>query len=223
MKPKAKLVYWTPEADRIAMEAAAVCYDTAPSPDVIRFCIRSGHHSVLEHNAFTFKIQVARIISQMFTRHRIASFSQRSQRYCIEDAFAYYTPPEIAAQPELLEKWNQFQAEVQEFYNFCLEQKIPAEKARMALTNATETVFYMTMNARELRHFFRLRLCQRAQVEIRRLAWQMLEQLQKVAPLLFEDVDYPCIMRGYCDQEKMGCGKSPTLQALLEAYRSEAE
>ncbi len=206
MEPRVELVRWTPDADRLAMEAAAICYDTEPDPAVIRFCIKSGHHSVLEHNAFTFKIWVARVISQQFTRHRLASFSQRSQRYCVEDAFAYYTPPEIAKQPEICAQWHDFQARIQEFYNQMIQKGIPAESARMVLSNATETVFYMTMNARELRHFFRLRLCRRAQREIRLIAWRMLEQVQGVAPLLFADIDYPCKMAGSCDQGKMSCG-----------------
>ncbi len=220
MDPFAKLINWTPKADEIAMEAAALCYDASPSEKVINFCIRSGHHSVLEHNAFTFKIQVARIISQMFTRHRIASFSQRSQRYCIEDSFAFYTPPEIKAQPEANLKWKKFQKEVQDLYNFFIEHKIEPEEARMALTNATQTVFFMTMNARELRHFFKLRLCNRAQKEIRLLAWEMLKQLREVSPLLFKDIDYPCAMRGYCDQQKMSCGKMPTLEKIISVYNS---
>ena len=89
----------------------------------------------------------------------------------------------------------------------------------MALTNATETVFYMTMNARELRHFFALRLCRRAQKEIRTLARQMLKQLKPVAPLLFGDVDRPCRMTGYCNQGKMGCGLSVTLEEIMKFYQ----
>lgn len=215
-----QLVAYTPDADHIAMEAAAICYDSKPSPAVIRFCIKSGHHSVLEHNAFTFKIVTSRIISQQFTRHRIASFSQRSQRYCVEDAFRYYTPPEIESRPEAKEAWDRFQSEVQDLYNtFVHDFKIPAETARMALTNATETVFYMTMNARELRHFFKLRLCRRAQREIRIVAEEMLKQLREVAPLLFGDIDLPCRMAGYCDQGRMSCGLAPTLEEVLKIYQ----
>ena len=177
MKPRVELVRYTPDADGLAMEAAAVCYNSKPSPAILRSCIQNGHHSVLEHNAFTFKIWVARVISQQFMRHRIASYSQRSQRYCVEDAFNYYTPPQIARSPAALARWQAFQRDVQDLYNGFVAMGIPPEEARMALTNATETVFYMTMNARELRHFFKLRLCRRAQAEIRHLAWQMLARL----------------------------------------------
>ena len=174
MQQRVILVRWTPDADQLAMEAAALCYDSKPSREVIRFCLGSGHESPLEHNAFTFKIHVSRIISQQFTRHRIASFSQRSQRYCVEDNFDYYTPPEIANNPEAHARWREFQEEVRSIYKLLIEMKIPAESARMALSNATETIFYMTMNARELRHFFKLRLCNRAQKEIRQIARSML-------------------------------------------------
>lgn len=218
MQPRVELVRWTPDADELAMEAAAICYNSKPSPQVLKHCIASGHHSVLEHNAFTFKIWVARVISQMFMRHRIASYSQRSQRYCLEDGFEYYTPPEMAANPELLKRWQDFQEEVRDLYKSFLELGLAPETARMALTNATQTVFYMTMNARELRHFFRLRLCERAQREIRELAWQMLFQVRRVAPLLFGDIDYPCRMVGFCDQGKMSCGRMPTLDKVLRAY-----
>jgi len=218
MEPRVQLIRWTENADSLAQEAAAICYDAAPSPQALQFCIKSGHHSVLEHNAFTFKIWVARIISQQFTRHRIASFSQRSQRYCVEDAFAYYTPPEIAENQETNLKWLAFQASVQELYNFFVNAGIPAESARMALTNSTQTVFLMTMNARELRHFFKLRLCRRAQREIRQLAWEMLQSLKHVSPGLFGDIDYPCKMTGFCDQGRMCCGINPTLEDVLQAY-----
>jgi thymidylate synthase (FAD) len=220
VEPRVQLIRWTENADSLAQEAAAICYDAAPSPQVLQFCIKSGHHSILEHNAFTFKIWVARIISQQFTRHRIASFSQRSQRYCVEDAFAYYTPPEIAGNPEATLKWESFQTSVQELYDFLVQLGIPAESARMALTNATQTVFLMTMNARELRHFFKLRLCRRAQREIRQLAWQMLAALKQVSPVLFGDIDYPCKMAGFCDQGRMGCGITPSLDSILQAYYS---
>ena len=210
-----ELLGYTVNADDLAMVAAGICYDSAGSKEIVKFCKESGHESILEHNAFTFKIDTSRIISQQFTRHRIASFSQRSQRYCVEDAFSFYTPPEIKQDSDAYKAWIQFQKSVQDIYNmFVTDFNIKPEKARFVLTNATDTTFIMTMNGRELRHFFRLRLCRRAQQEIRYLAEYMLTLVKECAPLIFDDVDKPCLMLGYCDQGKMSCNIKPTLKEI---------
>jgi len=206
-KPLAKLVAYTAEADKVAINAACLCYNSVPNSGVLKFCKDSGHESVFEHNAFTFEIQTSRIISQMFTRHRIASFSQRSQRYVVEDAFSYITPIEVEQNPAFANTWKEFQEEVQSFYTAMVAFGIPAEQARFALTNATTTVFYMTANAREWRHFLRLRLCYRAQEDIRIIARIILGELMRVCPTLFDDITYPCLMDGFCSQGKMRCGK----------------
>ena len=147
-RPYALLKAYTPNAEKIAIEAAALCYNSESSEKILKFILASGHESVIEHNAYTFEVCVARVISQMFTRHRIASFSQRSQRYVVEDAFTYYIPPEIAKNEEAIVYYEALQKEIQQLYTGFIELGVPAEKARFMLTNATETTFFMTANAR---------------------------------------------------------------------------
>lgn len=171
-----------------------------------------GHESPVEHVSFTFGIEgVSRSLLAQITRHRIASYSVQSQRYVREKDFQYVTPPEIAAIPEALELYEQTMAQIGESYDRLaamlkqkhtgtlmaegLDEKAAARKAekmaiedaRFVLPNACDTQMVVTMNARSLLNFFRHRCCNRAQWEIREVAYQMLSLVYEVAPTLFQN------------------------------------
>jgi thymidylate synthase (FAD) len=161
--------------------------------NILNKTIASGHHSVIEHANFTFSISgVSRALTHQLVRHRIASFSQQSQRYVKMTAPTYVTPPAIKANAPALKQYEKFMESAWAEYQFLVDAGINAEDARFVLPNAATTSITVTMNARELRHFFELRCCNRAQWEIREMASQMLEQVKKVAPVIFEGAGPLC-------------------------------
>ncbi|SMB84413.1 thymidylate synthase (FAD) [Desulfonispora thiosulfatigenes DSM 11270] len=177
-----------------------------------------GHLSPIEHATFTFGIEgVSRSLLAQLTRHRIASFSVKSQRYVTEfkdeeNTFNYIVPPKIEALGEdMIQEYEKQMKTMQEWYNFWQEKLGQAgestnEDARFILPNAAETKIIVTMNARELIHFFSLRCCNRAQWEIRALAKEMLKKVQKIAPSIFVKVGPSCLTAP-CPEGKSSCGK----------------
>ncbi len=207
----------------------------------IRNLIKSGHLGVLEHWYTTFAVEgYSRISSQQNDRHRLmkvlkdsgvvyfnqpvqasadVSQLQQSQRYVKEDNFKYVIPPGFSAHPEFLSRFKQLQEEVMDIQREGLSLGIPPEDVRFALTNATETRFVITTNARHLRHMFNLRCCQRAQWEIRNMFTQLLKEYKQIAPNIFYGAGASCVELGYCPEGKMSCGRAPTLEQLKEAYK----
>ena len=172
-----------------------------------------GHESVLEHASFTFGIEgVSRVLLAQLTRHRIASFSVQSQRYVsYENGFGYILPPSIEALGE--DAVAKFQSQMEQIESWDIEwQKqlgsgeMSNQDARFVLPNACETRILMTMNVRELRHFFSLRMCNRAQWEIREMAEQMHRLCLQTAPDLFADAG-PACLRGKCPEGEKTCGQ----------------
>ena len=172
--------------------AGRVCYRSAGHGDpggFIRARLRDGHESILEHASATFEISgISRACSHQLVRHRIASYSQESQRYVDADDLAVVMPAAIAENPAARAAWEGLMAEVAATYRELRELGVRKEDARFVLPNAAETRLVLTMNFRSLRHFFRLRLTPRAQWEIRELATRMLELLVPHAPHVFGDV-----------------------------------
>lgn len=216
---KVALIAHTPDPERTVAAAARLCYSPAGAEEILegltaeqatRFLNKlteAGHDSPLEHASFTFAIEgVSRTLTHQLVRHRIASYSQKSQRYVREDEFAYVVPPSIAGRPEAQELFVRAMADLQEVYRR-LAALVPKEDARYVLPNACETKIVVTMNARSLKHFFELRCCTRAQWEIRRLAEAMLSEVRKVAPELFRLAGPTCLTRGYCREGNMSCGR----------------
>lgn len=205
------LIRFTPEPDKLCGEAAALCTGYTGDPiKALRDAMRSGHESVAEHAVFTFRIEgVSRSLLAQLTRHRLASFSVQSQRYC--------GIPHNAVVPESVRKapshvFRRYLSTIEsshKAFDWLVENGIPAEDARMVAPEGETTSLIMTMNARELRHFFSLRCCNRAQWEIRELAWRMLEACRAVAPELFNDAGPGCL-RGPCPEGKRSCGKPYT-------------
>ncbi|MCL0086424.1 FAD-dependent thymidylate synthase, partial [Thermodesulfovibrionales bacterium] len=170
----------------------------------------------LEHASFTFAIEgISRACSHQLVRHRIASYSQQSQRYVSEEAgFDYVIPPVIKEDEDLKRRFEDLMAESQEAYNYTVgrlrEKGIKGESAnqdaRFILPNAAETKIMVSMNARELLHFFRVRCCNRAQWEIREMAVEMLRLVKKTAPLIFSKAGPECLYSP-CPEGEYTCGK----------------
>ena len=211
-----RLLAHTPDADRICAAAAHSCYsedsaadllETVDPAKMLRHVIGMGHHSVIEHAVFTFSVEgVSRALTHQLVRHRVASFSQQSQRYVSMDSASYVTPHTVEADPEASKVFDETMDAIWEAYGKLEEMGIPPEDARYLLPNGCTTNITITMNARELLHFFSLRCCNRAQWEIREMADRMLEICREQSPVIFREAGPPCI-RGPCPEGKKSCGK----------------
>ena len=215
-----ELLYHTPDPERAIATAARLCYapvgaselmETMPPErvqSVLSTIMKSGHFSTLEHVSYTFAIDgVSRALTHQLVRHRLASFNQQSQRYVkFKDGLATVKPDTVAENEEASALFDEAIEAAVMAYTKLLEAGIPAEDARYLLPNAAETKIVVTMNVRELLHFFELRCCNRAQWEIRELAQKMLELVRPTAPYVFLDAGPSCV-RGKCSEGKMTCGK----------------
>lgn len=242
--PKVTLLAHTPDCEKIVAAAAKLCYSSATIEDLsngltdekitsfVDMLSNLGHESPIEHVSFTFGIEgVSRALLAQITRHRIASYSVKSQRYVTEGCFEYVTPPEISDNPEALALFKETMQRDQEVYDKLaavlkekhiktyldegkdqktaerMAEKKAIEDARFVLPNACETKMVVTMNARSLMNFFHHRCCTRAQWEIREVADMMLSLVKEVAPSLFKKAGPSCV-RGACPEGKMTCGKA---------------
>ncbi len=252
---KVTLITHTPDPERAVAAAAKLCYSPSSIDDIrdgltdestasfVDMLASIGHESPLEHVSFTFGIEgVSRACTHQLVRHRIASYSQKSQRYVSEGGFEYIVPPEVAAVPEALELYKKAMAEDQEYYEkitAVLKEKHMAamladgmdekaasraaekkaiEDARFVLPNACETKIVVTMNARSLLNFFRHRCCNRAQWEIREVADEMLRLVSAIAPNLFKKAGASCV-RGACPEGKMTCGKAAEMREYFNKLK----
>ncbi|MCD6286417.1 MAG: FAD-dependent thymidylate synthase [Anaerolineae bacterium] len=197
----------TPEA--LIEHAGRVCYRSEGGGNPAAFLrarLREGHESIIEHASATFEISgISRACSHQLVRHRLASYSQESQRYVDMSDPDLVVPDAVKASPEAYEVWSSFVDQVKDVYSDLRGLGIRKEDARFILPNAAETRIVMTMNFREFRHFFRLRLAPAAQWEIRRVALEILKQLTPHAPTVFGDMlaevqnNYPAL---YSDVER---------------------
>ena len=241
---KVTLIAHTPDPERIIATAAKLCYSSSDImslhdgltdekvADFIDMLASIGHESILEHVSFTFGIEgVSRACTHQLVRHRIASYSQKSQRYVNENGFEFITPPEIACVPEAKELFEAEMARLTESYEKLADiltekhkkelieqgtdekaaaskaRKMANEDARFILPNACETKIVVTMNVRSLFNFFRHRCCNRAQWEIRAVADEMLKLCFEAAPHVFKNAGPACVMTGRCPEGRMTCGK----------------
>ncbi len=214
-----ELLYHTPDPERAIATAARLCYapvgaselmETMPDErvrSVLSTIMESGHFSTLEHACYTFAVDgVSRALTHQLVRHRLASFNQQSQRYVkFTDGLETIKPDTIAENEEADRIFDEVIESTKDAYQKLIDMGIPAEDARYLLPNAAETKIVITMNARELLHFFELRCCNRAQWEIRELAHRMLELVRDSAPYIFMDAGAPCV-HGSCPEGKMSCG-----------------
>ena len=250
------LLAYTPDPERTVAAAAKLCYSSSginqlndsltdeKAASFVEMLSEIGHESPIEHASFTFGIEgVSRSLLAQITRHRMASFSVKSQRYVREGSFEYVTPPEIAAEPETKKIYDEIMAEDQERYDRLaailkekhiktfiaegkdektaarLAEKKAIEDARFVLPNACETQMVMTMNARSLMNFFKVRCCRRAQWEIQDVANQMLALVSAVAPNIFKNAGPSCL-RGSCSEGKMSCGKPDEVRSFYKGLKN---
>jgi thymidylate synthase (FAD) len=234
MKPvqaRVTLVQHTADPEELIAAAARLCYaeqtdailqqDPDGAGKFVAMLKKLGHLSPIEHASFTFLVEgVSRAMTHQLVRHRLASYSQRSQRYVQHAEFDYVVPPRLAGKTvqdagqavdavEYFRQTMEFIADRYRKLNDALGASGESgnEDARYVLPNACETKIFVTMNARELLHFFEERLCLRAQWEIRGVAEQMLAQAGKVAPSVFAGAGPKCIRAGRCPEDKMTCGQ----------------
>lgn len=209
---KVKLVAHTPNPDLVCAAAAQTSFKTTGPSElfekitkekaakVLRRVIGYGHVSVIEHASFTFAVEdVSRVLEVQLVRHRIASYTIKSGRYNKAHC-DIVIPPEIAKNEEALKKTNEFVEYNAKLIQDLLDMGIPFEDARMLSPQGIKTNIVLTMNARELLHFFKLRCCARAQWEIRQMADEMLKQVKRVAPTIFEKAGPSCVQLGYCPE-----------------------
>lgn len=245
---KVTLLMHTPDPEKIIAAAAKLCYsesgvenildglDSEKTEKFLNMLMSLGHQSPIEHVTFTFGIEgVSRALLAQFTRHRIASYSVKSQRYVKEGMFEFVTPPEIANNEKAKELYIKTMEADQKAYDELAEilfekhyadliasgkdekeakraaEKMAIEDARFVLPNACETKMVVTMNARSLMNFFNHRCCTRAQWEIREVADEMLRLVKEVAPTLFKKAGPSCVA-GACPEGKMTCGKAADMR-----------
>lgn len=222
---KVTLINHSENPDLTVATAARQCYSSDKSEELVQKVVENknictlvqklfdmGHLSPFEHVSFTFLVEgISRACSHQLVRHRIASYSQKSQRYVSEKQFEYVTPASISKNETAKRVYDEAMKQLQATYNFLVTLGIPKEDARYLLPNACETQIIITMNARALLNFFEHRCCSRAQWEIRQMAYMMLEEVKKVAPNIFSKAGASCDIIGYCPEGNMSCGRVPTL------------
>ncbi len=227
---KVLLLNYTAGCEEIIAKAAKLCYSASKIEDLInrvenqniemfiKKLVSIGHHSVLEHVSFSFGVEgVSRVLTHQLVRHRIASYSQQSQRYVeLDKTFEFITPDTIKNNEHAHTEYQRLMEVIHRIYKAMLASGIPAEDARYILPNGTETKIFITMNARVLLHFFKVRCCNRAQWEIRAMATEMLKKVKAVAPLVFAYSGPNCVFGG-CEEGTMACGKSVEVREKFQS------
>lgn len=226
---KVTLLNFTPDPEKTVAMAARLCYsdvaireleDRVQGLSYEKFLgkiLKMGHTSVLEHASFTFGIEgISRAASHQLVRHRLASYSQQSQRYVKFSKPEYVTPDTIGKDAKRRKRFEDAVKSVYKLYQDLVDEGVPAEDARFILPNAACTKIIVTMNARELLHFFRLRCCERAQWEIRDMATSMLKLAKNKAPFIFKDAGPSCVP-GKCGEGEMTCGRPKEIREKFRA------
>lgn len=249
---KVRLLRYTPDGEKLIATAAKLCYSPVGIDEIeeglneaniesfLRILVDLNHESPIEHLSFTFAAEgISRTLTHQLVRHRIASYSQQSQRYVKLDQFEYIIPPAIENNNEAKKIFIKAMEEDQENYDKIARilfeehyktyieegfnekearsksEKQSIEDARYVFPNACETKIVFTMNARTLLNFFRLRTCNRAQWEIRQLAILMLKEVKQVYPILFKGAGPGCL-GGPCPEGKMTCGKIVEVRRIFK-------
>ena len=254
---KVELLEHTPDPERLVATAAKLCYSDSDISSLregltdekirsfVDMLVSIGHESVMEHVSFTFGIEgISRACSHQLVRHRIASYSQKSQRYVSEKGFEFITPPSVSAVPEAAEEYRKTIGAITESYEKVADllteynaqqlmaegmdektalskaRKLANEDARFLLPNACETKIVVTMNVRSLFNFFRHRCCSRAQWEIRAVADEMLRLCLEAAPNIFAHAGPSCVAEGKCPEGKMSCGEMKEVKERFAAMKA---
>ena len=212
------LVSHTPEPEKLVASAARLCYSKSNISEIIKNisvskieqrikdCYKKGHLSVFEHVTFTFGVEgISRIATHQLVRHRIASFSQQSQRYVnLKEGASFIVPNSIKNNAKAYKAFVKHLENSEEIYGHLVDNGIESEDARFVFPQAVETKLLLTMNARELFHFFNLRCCKHSQWEIRSLAYRMLSLAKKASHIIFENAG-PFCFSGKCPENDVDC------------------
>ena len=231
---KVSILAHTPNIENVIASSGRLCYSKVGVNELlqkhskednerfIKMLADMGHHSPPEHVSFTFAVEgVSRALTHQLVRHRIASYSQQSQRYVnLDKTFDYTMPPSIEKNEVTTTVFENAMKDIKRYYDYLVDSleesyisngmnkreanKKAIEDARYVLPNACETKIVFTMNVRTLLHFFEKRCCSRAQWEIRNLANEMLRQCKEISPILFSSAGSTC-KKGYCTEGKMSC------------------
>ena len=231
---KVSILAHTPNIENVIASSGRLCYSKVGVNELlqkhskednerfIKMLADMGHHSPLEHVSFTFAVEgVSRALTHQLVRHRIASYSQQSQRYVnLNETFDYIIPLDIEKYKDTKTVFENAMKDIKRYYDYLVDaleedyisqgmdkrsaNKKAIEDARYLLPNACETKIVFTMNVRTLLHFFEKRCCSRAQWEIRNLANEMLRQCKEISPILFSSAGPTC-KKGYCTEGKMSC------------------
>lgn len=241
---KVTLLNHTPDPEKTIATAAKLCYSSSDIESLkeglneektqkfIKMLMELGHESPVEHVSFTFGIEgISRACGLQLVRHRIASYSQKSQRYVSENQFEYVIPESIKNNPTALQTYeylmNAIQLDyetiraalIEDFVNKGMDPKAAEKKAnedaRYVLPNACETKIIVTMNIRSLFNFFKHRCCNRAQWEIRAMAMEMYRICMEVAPSLFRHAGPDCVAKGQCSEGRMTCGEAMKMRNMF--------
>ena len=240
-----KLLEVTQDAVNIIYVAYRQCYSSKFAGDLMKVfdgeglvsqkgafiaeCVMSGHESPLEHVKFTFALEgVSRVLTHQIVRNRIASYSQQSQRYVREDDFDFIIPPLIAEDGILKKEFLIAMKNAQDSYTALMERFAQLNKkgetanqdARFVLPGAAETKIVVTMNCRELLHFFRVNCCARNQWEMRQVASLFLAFCEGELPSVFLYAGSKCKSLGYCPENKRSCGKYPLKEVFFSTNKS---
>lgn len=220
-----KLLRYTSDPEKTIAAAARISYSTRPVPEMMKTMedgkvagfltqlLSAGHISPFEHASFTFFIDgISRVTSHQLVRHRMASYTQQSQRYVFHKGLEFVVPPSICERPAWRQKYEQFISQSHDLYKQMVADGISVEDARYLLPNAIVTRLVMTMNVRELMHSSSLRLCLKAQWEIVELFEKIKEEVKKVSPFLGSQLKPKCYDLTYCN-EKESCGLFPVRES----------
>jgi len=256
---KVELIANTPNPEEVIATAAKLCYSPTDintlregltpekSAEFVEKLMNMGHESPIEHVSFTFAIEgISRACSHQLVRHRIASYSQQSQRYVNMNNFDYITPPAILSDEKANNIYQELIKQISNGYNELADRlttihaanlmehegldcekaigkakKLANEDARYILPNACETKIIVTMNARSLYNFFAHRCCNRAQWEIQEVAEQMYRIVYKIAPTLFSHAGASCVVNNRCPEGAMSCGHMRDMQERYKRIRTE--
>jgi len=235
---KVELLSYTSDPEQNVVAAIRQCYSKVGAEELkektnketrnrlIEQVVASGHASTIEHASFTFGIEgISRACSHQLVRHRIASYSQQSQRYVdlSKEELGYIEPPLITKDKEKREDFKKVMNILENEYKKLIEKGVKAEDARYILPNACQTKVVITMNARSLLNFFQERTCQRAQWEIRNMANQMLEKVKPIAAKIFKNAGPTCKSQGICWEGDMSCGLWKTIEGAELKSRTKNE
>ncbi len=246
VKPKVRLITHTPNPEHVVADFARLCYasdeevaklfkgniDSIDDARLIKMLVNMRHLSPLEHASWSFELEgVSRALTHQLVRHRLVSYSQRSQRYVEQKNFDYIIPPTIA-QAGMTDRYKEMMSVIGGFYeelaaglekNLGLKGEARNQDARYVLPNACETKIGVTTNAREFLHIFGERTCNRAQWEIRGVMHEMLRLAYPTAPNIFAYAGPSCVREGKCHQGKKGCGKIEEVRAYFERFKEKKQ